>query len=79
MTKDRTSISITRDLKQELDDAKTNPSESYESLLWRLLETNTTQESVEIDTDELAANVAKQIDYAQIAGQVGDELEGRMR
>ena len=32
-----------------------------------------------IDTDELAREVARQIDYAQLAGQVADEVEGRMR
>jgi hypothetical protein len=31
------------------------------------------------DTEELAREVAKQIDYAQIAGQVGEEVEGRLR
>jgi len=32
-----------------------------------------------VDTYELAREVAAKIDYAQLAGQVANELEGRMR
>ena len=33
----------------------------------------------EVGTDELAREVARQLDYAQVAGQVADEVEGRLR
>lgn len=50
---DRTSISITGDLKEALDDEKTNPSESYEQLLWRLLDSNGSGGGSTVDMDEL--------------------------
>lgn len=38
MSKDRTSISVTKELKRELDDVKLRPEESYEDELWRLID-----------------------------------------
>ena len=35
--------------------------------------------NAEVDTNELAREVAAQLDYAQIAGQTAGELEGRLR
>jgi len=32
-----------------------------------------------VDTDALATEVARQIDYSQLAGHVAEELEGRLR
>jgi len=35
--------------------------------------------NAEVDVEEIASEVSRQIDYAQLAGQVASELEGRMR
>ena len=32
-----------------------------------------------VDDEQLAREVARQVDYAELANQVADELEGRMR
>jgi hypothetical protein len=42
-------------------------------------ETDNIAENVQVDTNALAAEVARRIDYSQLAGQVAEELEGRMR
>lgn len=56
---DRTTISITTDLKTELDAAKTHDAESYESLLWRLLE----HAAVDgLDEDALADEITARMD-----------------
>ena len=33
----------------------------------------------DVDPSEIAREVSRQLDYAQLAGKVGDEIEGRLR
>lgn len=73
---DRTSLSVTHSLKTELDAAKTHDGESYESLLWRLLDSDGP------DADALADAVAERIepsaevDAEAIAEEVAEEIDG---
>jgi hypothetical protein len=41
--------------------------------------TTTASDPVGVDKEELAREVARQVDYAELANQVATELEGRMR
>lgn len=66
----RSSISVTRGLKNALDDAKLNDGESYETLLWRLLET----EAAAADPDDLAERIVDQIG-ADVGGPRVDDSE----
>jgi len=50
---DRTSISVTEDLKAELDGLKDHEQQSYENLLWQLIDENShTQAGKETGLDE---------------------------
>ena len=90
----RSSISVTRGLKNALDDAKLNDGESYETLLWRLLETEAAAADPDdlaerivdrldahenTDTEELARAVARELDYAHLADQVADRVVSDLR
>lgn len=75
---DTTTISITTEQKAQLDERKQHERESYKSVIGRLLDGGEL-EKPELDTDELAREVSRQLDYAQLAGKVGDEIEGRLR
>jgi len=35
--------------------------------------------NADVDTEEVAREVSRQLDYAQLAGKVGDEVEERLR
>ena len=71
---DTTTIQITKDQAQELQDMKTHDDESYKSVIARFLEGDNSA----IDAEEIGRQVSKQLDYSQLSGQIADELEGRM-
>jgi len=71
---DHTTIQITKAQAQELAERKQYDDESYKSVIARLLN----DDNSAIDTEELAREVAKQLDYSQLSGQIASELEGRM-
>jgi formate dehydrogenase maturation protein FdhE len=64
---ERTTISVTKALKEALDDEQMHKDESYESQLWRLLEDSegTDTDAVEKRIDDLENNLTKMIEELQ--------------
>lgn len=83
MSDNRTTLSVTNDLKDELDERKNREEESYEALLWRLLELLEAHESG-VDPDDLAERIVDQaaadvggprVDDSELARAVARELD----
>jgi len=64
---ERTTISVTKALKEALDDEQKHKDESYESQLWRLLEDSegTDTDSVEKRIDDLETELTRKIEALQ--------------
>ena len=81
---DTTTIEITDDQKDELADRREYPKEPYKSVLRRLLSADDSgiderADGTDVDDSRIAADVVRQFDYAELAKQTADEIEGRMR
>ena len=88
-----TTIEITDDQKQALDELKEYDREPYKDVVQSLIDAysndsripNAAELSIPSsvdgspDSDNLAREVAAKIDYAELATHTADELEGRMR
>lgn len=72
---DHTTIQITKEQAQELQERKQYDDESYKSVIARLLEGNNSA----IDTDEVAREVAKQLDYTMIADETARKVAEELR
>ena len=76
---ERTTISITKELKRELDDLKVRNEESYEHLLWRLVksESGVDEETIYAARDEVVEAVTTRDDYAteEHMGELADKLD----
>jgi len=70
---DRTSISVTEDLKTELDSLKEHEQQSYEHLLWELIGENVVSDGTE--TQESGTVQLEATEY----GKIADALEERLR
>jgi len=76
---DRTSISVTEDLKAELDSLKTHEQQSYENLLWELIDESEV-DNTKSELDNPAKNSAQVVrleatEYKRIAEEVSEELK----
>jgi hypothetical protein len=91
---EHTTIQITKEQADELRARKTHDDESYKSVIARLLDRDNsaidTEELIDaiaaeadgqgrVDDSELAREVARQLDYGELANAVADELEARRR
>jgi len=70
---DRTSISVSVELKQELDSLKEHEQQSYENLLWELIE----ESEVDNSRSELIEDIRDQLDRIESAqgGTVSEALD----
>lgn len=86
MAKEYTAIRVSTDAKQAAEQAK-QEGETWDEYVLRCTENPPEiREFVDLpsttgggDAKEIGREVSRQIDYAQLAGKVADELEGRMR
>jgi len=69
---DRTSISVSVDLKSELDSLKTHEQQSYEHLLWELIGDNVVSGGTE--TQESGTVQLEATEYQKIAEEVSEAL-----
>ena len=73
---DTTTIQITEAQSEQLDEIAA-PGQSKKGVIQELIDCYKNDETGEVD--ELAREVSKQLDYAQLAHKTADELEGRLR
>ena len=89
MAKDYTAIRVSTDAKEAAESAKRD-GETWDDYIRRCTENppeirefvesaNGDSVTSDVDPSELAREVSRQLDYAQLAGKVGDEIEGRLR
>ena len=77
---DRTTVQLKDTTKNDLEALKRVDGESYDSVI-KMLIANYSNESTDsgVDSEELARELSRRIDYAEIATKTATELEGRMR
>ena len=89
MAKDYTAIRISKDAREAAEAAKRD-GETWDDYIRRCTDNPPEmREFVEshncdgvtsgVNSSEIAREVSRQLDYAQLAGKVGDEIEGRLR
>ena len=89
MTKEYTAIRVSKQAKEQAEAAKRD-GETWDDYIRRCTENppeirefvesaNGDSVTSDVDPSELAREVSRQLDYAQLAGKVGDEIEGRLR